>query len=76
MTRSLIEPQGPPAEDLETMHALYRQLGKDRQMVPHIVYGDTTRSAPACSSFASEPVAFARATMKSFGAMARAESTT
>ena len=48
MTRSLIEPQGPPAEDLETMHALYRQLGKDRQMAPHIVYGDTTCPHPGC----------------------------
>ena len=43
---------------------------------PAIVYGETTRLAPAWRSFASDPDVFARATMNSPGFSARAESVT
>ena len=48
MTKSLAVPQRPPGRDLEEMHALYRRLGKERLMAPHIVYGDTTCPHPGC----------------------------
>jgi hypothetical protein len=30
----------PTAEELDQMHALYRQGGQERQMAPHIVYSE------------------------------------
>jgi hypothetical protein len=36
------------AEELEQMHELYRQGGKERQMAPHIVYSDLTCPHPGC----------------------------
>ena len=30
----------PTAEELERMHALYREGGEDRRMAPHIVYAE------------------------------------
>ena len=41
---------------------------------PAMVYGETTRFAPACRSFASEPSALARPTMKRPGLIALADS--
>jgi hypothetical protein len=34
------KPAIPTAQQLDHMHALYRQGGKDRQMAPHVVYAE------------------------------------
>ena len=39
---------GPAAEELDRMHALYRQGGQERQMAPHIVYGDALCPYEGC----------------------------
>ena len=38
----------PTTEDLNQMHALYRQGGQDRQMAPHIVYPEPTCPHVGC----------------------------
>ena len=38
----------PTPEELDQMHALYRQGGQERQMAPHIVYSDTSCPHHGC----------------------------
>ena len=38
MADTITKPASPTHEQLEAMHALYRQGGQERQMAPHIVY--------------------------------------
>ena len=38
----------PIATELDQMHALYRQGGRERQMAPHIVYADATCPHVGC----------------------------
>src|SRR5437016_2291529 len=40
MTHTLTPLTTPTAQELEEMHALYRQGGEERQMAPHIVYAN------------------------------------
>jgi hypothetical protein len=37
------------AEELEAMHALYRQGGQERNIAPQIVYGDDNCPHPGCT---------------------------
>ena len=39
----------PTPKELEAMHAVYRQGGMERQMAPHIVYGDDTCPHDGCT---------------------------
>ncbi|HMC89915.1 MAG TPA: hypothetical protein VKI17_10220 [Gemmataceae bacterium] len=48
MTDILTSSQKPTHADLDQMHALYRQGGKDRRMAPHVVYQDPTCPHPGC----------------------------
>ena len=48
MTDILTSSQKPTQADLDQMHALYRQGGKDRRMAPHVVYQDSTCPHPGC----------------------------
>jgi hypothetical protein len=41
-------PMALTAAELEQMHALYRQGGRERQMAPHIVYPDATCPHAGC----------------------------
>lgn len=38
----------PTVEDLDRMHDLYRQGGRERQMAPHIVYEEASCPHPGC----------------------------
>src|SRR5205807_4219484 len=38
----------PDIEELDQMHALYRQGGQERQMAPHIVYADASCPHRGC----------------------------
>lgn len=40
---------GPTAEERDRMHALYRKGGRERQMAPHIVYGDALWPHSGCA---------------------------
>jgi hypothetical protein len=48
MTNSFAPSTTPTAEELDQMHAVYRQGGEGRQMAPHVVYAEATCPHPGC----------------------------
>jgi hypothetical protein len=48
MAKLSAKPKAPPAEELDRMHALYRQGGAERHMAPHVIYSDANCPHPGC----------------------------
>jgi hypothetical protein len=48
MVKGRIEAITSVLEEIDQMHAVYRQGGQERQMAPHIVYPETSCPHPDC----------------------------
>lgn len=49
MARSAATTEVPTKVELERMHEVYRKGGEERQMAPHIIYGDDTCPHAGCT---------------------------
>src|SRR6516165_8390344 len=48
MVKGRIEATTSVLDEIDQMHAVYRQGGRERQMAPHIVYPETSCPHPLC----------------------------